>query len=72
MSQTDTSTLDSLTAAAERAWLDYAKGTYSETDKRIFIAGFRQGVRYKRKQDEAQQRYEDEYERQFGSRRECY
>lgn len=63
---------DPLPTAAERAWLEYAKGTYSETDKRIFIEGFRRGVRWQQRRVKAQERYEDDYERRYGSRRECY
>lgn len=32
---------------AERAWAEYAKGTYSTADKKIFIEGFRRGYRSK-------------------------
>lgn len=40
---TTTTNDDPLLTAAETAWLEYAKGTYSNTDKRIFIEGFRRG-----------------------------
>lgn len=68
---------DPLLAAAERAWLErawleYAKGTYSETDKRIFIEGFRRGSQWVQRVDKAQRRYEDDYERRYGSKRDCY
>lgn len=33
--------------ASERAWLEFANGTYSESDKRIFIAGFYKGESYR-------------------------
>lgn len=49
MSTTPT-TNDPLLIAAERAWLEYAKGTWSETDKRIFIAGFIEGAKWKKHQ----------------------
>lgn len=41
--KTDDSDNDPLLTAANTAWLEYAKGTYSATDKRIFIEGFRRG-----------------------------
>lgn len=34
--KTDVQATDPLLEAAETAWLEYAKGTYSGTDKRIF------------------------------------
>lgn len=69
---TDSSTIDPLTAAAQAAWLDFAKGTYSTTDQRIFVAGFMAGNRHRQRQEKQQRRYEDDYERKFGSRRDCY
>lgn len=42
---TDNTNPDPVATAAETAWLEYAKGTYSSTDKRIFVEGFRQGWR---------------------------
>lgn len=64
--------LDPWAVAAECAWLEYAKGTYSETDKRIFIEGFRRGAGWQGQRVKAQERYEDNYEQRYGSRRECY
>lgn len=69
---TDNATPDPLLAAAETAWLEYAKGTWSETDRRIFVEGFRRGVNWQQRRVKAQTRYEDDYERRYGSRRECY
>lgn len=69
---TPTAESDPFIAAAERAWLEYAKGTYSETDKRIFIEGFRRGAGWQGRRVKAQERYEDNYEQRYGSRRECY
>jgi hypothetical protein len=43
---------DPVTTAAHNAWLEYAKGTYSNTDKRIFIAGFMAGNRYRQQGEE--------------------
>lgn len=42
MTTTDTNA-DPVATAAETAWLEYTKGTYSNTDKRIFVEGFRRG-----------------------------
>lgn len=62
---------DPLAAAANSAWLEYARGTWSETDKRIFMEGFRRGVQWQQRRVKAQARYEEEYERRYGSNREC-
>lgn len=70
--KTTTTNDDPLLAAAETAWLEYAKGTYSETDKTIFVQGFRRGVNWQQRRVKAQERYEDNYERLYGSRRNCY
>lgn len=72
MSTTTTDNNDSLFTAAEKAWLEYARGTYSETDKRIFVEGFRRGVNWQQRRVKAQGRYEENYERRFGSRKDCY
>lgn len=56
MSTTTTTADDPLLAAAERAWLEYAKGTYSETDKRIFVEGFIKGTAWRKHQIEAKMR----------------
>lgn len=69
---TTTTNDDPLLTAAETAWLEYAKGTYSNTDKRIFIEGFRRGVNWQQRRVKAQARYEDDYERLYGSRRNRY
>lgn len=53
---TPTAESDPLTAAAEHAWLEYAKGTYSETDKQIFIEGFIRGAAWRKHQMEAEMR----------------
>lgn len=62
--------------AAEKAWLEFANGTYSETDKRIFIAGFYKGENYRarleRQRKQVRQRYEADYERRYGSEKDCY
>lgn len=39
---------DPVATASDAAWLDYAKGTFSLTDKRIFEQGFRDGWRMRR------------------------
>ena len=61
--------------AAEKAWLEFTNGTYSETDKRIFVAGFYKGESYRarleRQRKQAQRRYEADYERRYGSEKEC-
>lgn len=67
-----TTTDNPLLAAAEAAWLEYVNGTYSEADKRVFVAAFVKGIEWQRRRVKAQQRYEDDYERRYGSRRECY
>lgn len=63
---------DPLITAAESVWLEIVNGTYSETDKKIFIQGFCKGVRWQQRRVKAQERYGDDYERRYGSRRECY
>ena len=65
MTTTDTNP-DPVATAAETAWLEYAKGTYSTTDKRIFVEGFRRGMNWQQRRVKAQARYEDDYERRHG------
>lgn len=67
-----TTTDNPLLAAAEAAWLEYVNGTYSMADKRVFIAAFTKGIQWQQRRVKAQERYEDDYERRYGSRRECY
>lgn len=43
---TDDKQSDPLAAAAEAAWLEYAKGTFMRVDKRIFMAGWHAAMRY--------------------------
>lgn len=50
MSTETTTDNNPLPAAAETAWLEYAKGTYSNTDKRIFVEGFHRGWQGRREQ----------------------
>lgn len=44
-----------LLAAANTTWLEYAKGTWSETDKRIFMAGWEACNNYRRQLHREQQ-----------------
>lgn len=57
---------DPLLTAAETAWLEYARGTYSETDKTIFVQGFCRGVNWQQRRVRAQERYGRDYERRHG------
>lgn len=36
---------DPLPTAADTAWLEYVKGTWSESDQRLFVDGFQSGWR---------------------------
>lgn len=59
---------DPLTTAAEAAWLEYAKGTWSETDRRVFVEGFRHGTMYSNR---LQRERETEFMEAAGDGRYC-
>lgn len=60
---TDNASPDPVVTAAETAWLDYAKGTWSETDRRIFVEGFRRGDLYRQQQRLKELRRDVDHER---------
>lgn len=54
---TDTSVADPLTAAAKAAWLEYVKGTWSESDRRIWVDAFIKGAQWQKQRSEARGRH---------------
>lgn len=48
---------DPLTTAAKAAWLEYVNGTYSMTDRRVFVTAFIEGAKWQKRRDEGRRRH---------------